>query len=142
MKALNELYGVITLVVVVLSLTAFDGVNVPAVAEENPANEPDRAEAAETYADPPECPDRPLCEKTKAGTGCCTGIELTEAAVAPDEYVECGECGSNTNVIPIVYGHPGPELREAAERGEVFLGGCVITEDDPLWYCRDCEHSW
>ncbi len=143
MKTLNGFYGIIIPIVVVLTFTAFDGISGRAAAEEeNPANEPDLTNAAETYGDPPECPGRPLCEKTEAGTGCCTGVELTEAAVATDEYPECGECGSRDNVVQIVYGHPSPELREAAELGEVFLGGCVITGDDPLWYCNDCEHGW
>lgn len=34
----------------------------------------------------------------------------------------CPECDSN-ETIPIIYGYPGPELCEAAERGEVMLGG-------------------
>jgi hypothetical protein len=29
-------------------------------------------------------------------------------------------------VVPIVYGMPGPELFEQAERGDVVLGGCVL----------------
>jgi hypothetical protein len=66
----------------------------------------------------------------------CTG-DCTE-----EETPACPECGSSENVIPIIYGHPGPELREAAERAEVWLGGCVMTGEDPLWYCNDCEHSW
>jgi hypothetical protein len=35
----------------------------------------------------------------------------------------CPECGSRENVIPIVYGYPSDELFEAADRGEVELGG-------------------
>jgi hypothetical protein len=80
-----------------------------------------------------------VCLACTAETSCedCTG-----ECVVEEEPLACPECGSNTNVVPIVYGYPSPELREAAERGEVFLGGCVITGDDPLWYCDDCEHGW
>lgn len=41
----------------------------------------------------------------------------------------------------IVYGMPGPELFEAAERGEVLIGGCVITGDDPTHGCT-AGHEW
>ncbi len=47
--------------------------------------------------------------------------------------VPCQECGSTA--IPVVYGLPGRELFEAAERGEIRLGGCVM----PGWpLCRLC----
>lgn len=49
----------------------------------------------------------------------------------------CGEIG-----IPIVYGLPGFELQEAAGRGEVVIGGCVIFGNDPDHQCRSCEHTW
>ena len=35
----------------------------------------------------------------------------------------CPKCGLDENVIPIVYGYPSEELFEAAERGEIALGG-------------------
>jgi len=40
-------------------------------------------------------------------------------------------------MVPIVYGLPGPELFERAERGEVILGGCM---PEPVrWGCGDCR---
>jgi hypothetical protein len=45
-------------------------------------------------------------------------------------------------VVRIVYGYPSEELREEAERGEVALGGCCVTGDDPTHLCRACEHRW
>ena len=53
----------------------------------------------------------------------------------------CPQCGSE-NVLPIAYGYPGEELREAALRGQVSLGGCVVTSSDPMHACRDCGHEW
>jgi hypothetical protein len=54
-----------------------------------------------------------------------------------------------SKLIPIVYGLPLRELMEQSERGEVELGGCVITEvfdpksgfisGDPELYCPKCE---
>ena len=34
---------------------------------------------------------------------------------------------------------PGPELFEAYERGEVILGGCCISGDDPAYRCKKCK---
>ena len=44
-------------------------------------------------------------------------------AAAAEGPPACPECASSENVIPIVYGYPSEELFEAAERGEVALGG-------------------
>lgn len=52
--------------------------------------------------------------------------------------LSCPECGSS-EVIPIVYGMPGPDLIEAEHRGEVVIGGCAILEGyDPTHSCRAC----
>jgi hypothetical protein len=49
----------------------------------------------------------------------------------------CPKCGS-LEVVPIMYGYPMPEAMEAAERGEIELGGCCVGERDPQKYCRAC----
>ena len=49
----------------------------------------------------------------------------------------CPQCGSE-EYIPIVYGRPGTELQEKAERGEVILGGCIVTPDRNLFHCKEC----
>lgn len=48
----------------------------------------------------------------------------------------CTECGGRT--IPIAYGYPGPGMMEAAERGEIELGGCVIFDEQPTRRCEAC----
>ncbi len=53
----------------------------------------------------------------------------------------CPKCGSE-RTVPILYGYPSHEAREAEERREVVLGGCVITGDDPEWACLACGHRW
>ena len=56
----------------------------------------------------------------------------------------CPKCKSE-NIIPILYGYPGPDAEEAAGRGEIKLGGCMINVDGcdmPDRFCRDCEHEW
>ena len=54
---------------------------------------------------------------------------------------QCGECGS-VNVVPIVFGYPGPEMWKTHEAGEIQLGGCIVTGNDPDWHCKDCGHQW
>ena len=48
----------------------------------------------------------------------------------------CPACGGK--LLPIAYGYPGPDLMEAAEKGEVIIGGCEVEEDNPNWQCADC----
>lgn len=53
----------------------------------------------------------------------------------------CLNCGSS-NVARIVFGYPVLETMEASDRGDIVLGGCSVTEDDPEWRCQDCQHEW
>ena len=58
----------------------------------------------------------------------------------------CPKCGGK--IVEIIYGEPAEELFNAAERGEVILGGCCITFDengnqiDSQYGCVDCEESF
>ena len=45
----------------------------------------------------------------------------------------CRDCGGS--ILPVMYGMPGEEAMRAAERGELFLGGCTI--EDVAFRC-DC----
>jgi len=40
------------------------------------------------------------------------------------------------SAVRIVYGLPGPDVVDAADRGEVVLGGCM--PDGFAWQCRSC----
>jgi hypothetical protein len=51
----------------------------------------------------------------------------------------CPFCGK-ASIVPILYGLPSPEGREAAKRGKFVLGGCCLSFDNPNWYCRDCDN--
>ena len=58
-----------------------------------------------------------------------------------DFECHCPKCGGK--VVPVVYGEPGPELFEMADRKEVVLGGCCIhMEGDPQWACIECEQQF
>ena len=49
----------------------------------------------------------------------------------------CPTCGKE--LIPILYGYPAPETMEKADKGEIMLGGCCVSYDDPTHYCKHCE---
>ena len=55
----------------------------------------------------------------------------------------CPQCGSE-KVAGILYGLPSFDegLERRLHAGEVVLGGCTITDDDPLWHGLDCRHHW
>lgn len=50
----------------------------------------------------------------------------------------CPSCGTQITPQPIAYGYPSTELADAAQRGEVFLGGCVVYRDFPSHRCTSC----
>jgi hypothetical protein len=57
------------------------------------------------------------------------------------EQPTCPYCDS-TDTVPIVYGLPGRELEQAARRGELVLGGCLVSFDAPDRACRSCGGDW
>jgi hypothetical protein len=54
---------------------------------------------------------------------------------------ECPRCLSSERVAFIVRGRPTASLGEYASRpnSRVWLGGCIVGENDPHFYCRTCE---
>ena len=55
-----------------------------------------------------------------------------------DEKI-CPRCGESVKPVPIVYGLPGVDLWEQAQRGDVRLGGCVIGDESPDYACPNCD---
>ncbi|CAA9560997.1 MAG: hypothetical protein AVDCRST_MAG70-1662 [uncultured Thermomicrobiales bacterium] len=53
--------------------------------------------------------------------------------------VRCPACAETVRPVPIAYGMPGPEMVAAAERGEILLGGCVVSPDNPTHRCPRCH---
>lgn len=43
--------------------------------------------------------------------------------------------GHTDHIIPIVYGLPGQKTMEKAKKGLVHLGGCIVSDCDPRFYC-------
>ena len=59
----------------------------------------------------------------------------------PEKTPNCPNCGSSA-VIPIMYGDPSPEAWAAAERGELSIGGCIVENGMPKWFCTNCYHEF
>ena len=78
---------------------------------------------------------------------CNGGSPVTDlTANTPDQVpsgdpTDCPNCG-HLEPQRIAYGYPSPEMWESMERGEIVLGGCVISSESPAWHCRQCEHDW
>lgn len=59
-----------------------------------------------------------------------------EAPLPATENDLCPRCGAVPT--PIAYGYPSNEMFEAAERGEILLGGCVVFYGQPTGSCSAC----
>jgi hypothetical protein len=53
----------------------------------------------------------------------------------------CPRCGS-LDVVPILYGYPGPGMMEAAEKGKIALGGGCVGDRDPRKQCKACGEAF
>ncbi len=54
----------------------------------------------------------------------------------------CPQCGGKP-VARIQRGYPNydEKLRDEVAAGNVVLGGCVVTDDDPAWQCTRCGQA-
>lgn len=66
---------------------------------------------------------------------------LPVCAAAEKKTEKCPLCSQNT-IVRIVYGLPGEEMMEQARRGEIVLGGCVISGNDPDSECVFCRTNF
>ena len=62
------------------------------------------------------------------------GAHEPSAATIP----ECPHGHTNLQDVPVVYGYPTQEAHEAADRGEIILGGCSPLATESYVVCRDC----
>ena len=46
------------------------------------------------------------------------------------------------NVRYIIYGLPGEEAFKLVENKKAILGGCMITGNNPKYYCSKCKKSY
>ncbi|SDL75580.1 Carboxypeptidase regulatory-like domain-containing protein [Salinimicrobium catena] len=50
--------------------------------------------------------------------------------------MNCPVCNKKDEVIPVVYGMPTEKTMKKADQGKVKLGGCVVSDCEPKWYCK------
>ena len=64
--------------------------------------------------------------------------------------VICEKCGSD-EITEISYGLPGwltidepvdPRIEKLLEERRIVLGGCVISDNSPRYYCRKCKNKF
>lgn len=58
--------------------------------------------------------------------------------VTSPPFPPCPHCGS-TDAVEIAYGYRNFEMADAAERGEIVLGGCIVGPESPAYECRGCN---
>ncbi len=64
---------------------------------------------------------------------------IGDLVVDPTIRLEKCPLGVSDEVIPILYGKPSLKASKAAEKGEVYLGGCAVSDCDPTFHCT--KHS-
>ena len=57
-----------------------------------------------------------------------------------EKIIKCPNC--NNKMKKIEYGMPSDELVELSEKGIIYLGGCCISDDDPIYYCSNCKRKY
>jgi len=62
-------------------------------------------------------------------------FEFTFPNPCPKSKKICPKNHSN-KLIPIVYGLPGDKMVKAAKKGKIILGGCIVNDCSPKWYCK------
>jgi hypothetical protein len=83
----------------------------------------------------------PRCGSGPADVGGRSHPEATMTATKTTKTRTCAACGGRA--VPIVYGMPMYHVFEAAERGEVVLGGCeIIVGETPAWRCLACTREF
>jgi len=53
---------------------------------------------------------------------------------------KCPNCGNK--LAKIIYGMPSSDIMDQVEKGEVFIGGCCVDEENPEYHCNVCRRSY
>jgi hypothetical protein len=65
---------------------------------------------------------------------------LLQAQQLPKGLKVCPKCEGD--LVSIVYGYPSQEMVESADRGEILLGGCFVSDNDPQFRCKNCGRQY
>ena len=65
---------------------------------------------------------------------------LKDLKIIDNKQCICPNCGGI--LLDIIYGMPDYTIGEKAMKGEVYLGGCMISGNDPIFHCNNCRRSY
>jgi len=65
---------------------------------------------------------------------------LTYAFADPKDNNSIQSC--NHHLIKILYGKPSPKALKLEQEKKIILGGCVVTENAPKYYCTKCKKKF
>lgn len=53
---------------------------------------------------------------------------------------QCPNCNSK-KIAKIIYGYVlfDEKTQEQIDLGQIVLGGCTVTGNDPSWHCNECH---
>ena len=56
---------------------------------------------------------------------------------------KCPNCNS-VKTAEIVYGYImiDDKIQKLLNSEQIILGGCIITDNDPAWFCNDCKNRF
>jgi hypothetical protein len=69
---------------------------------------------------------------------------LIKSAEKRSNEAQCCPSCSSKNVAEILRGMPGMSkgFSRVHDSNQIKLGGCIIEDGQPEWYCNECEHEW
>jgi hypothetical protein len=79
----------------------------------------------------------PIANQANHASGSGTGEVPGPPDPAGNPERACPKGGQH-DPVKISYGYPSGEMFEAYERGEIILGGCVMSRSSPTSRCRRC----
>ncbi len=62
--------------------------------------------------------------------------DQVDEALGFEKSYKCPKCGDK--LVNIIYGKITDKTIEEAKKQKYFLGGCLITDHDPKYYCYGC----
>jgi ribosomal protein L37AE/L43A len=87
--------------------------------------------------------EREAVAAARATVEAATEAARWEQVLAEIRAQRCPSCGSAT-VSRLGYGLPRftEAFKSALDADLIILAGCSFANDDPVWICRECKHTW
>ena len=56
------------------------------------------------------------------------------------KQVKCPIC--TAIMVEIHYGMPNLKMTKEAKQRKIFIGGCILSDDSPIYHCYNCRKSF